>query len=69
MMLELYCINRKELFVKKELTYITTSRPKPASLRIKAAFSVTAAVASFFEESLLLLKKLRPGLAMEAITK
>lgn len=69
MVLELYCLNKKEVSAKKELKYPRLRRHKRVSTTVKPSFSILAAVISFFEESLLLLKKLKPGMAMETVTK
>lgn len=67
-MLELYCIN-KEAMAKKDLRYQRLTTRKPAQTIFKPAFSISAAMTSFFEESLLLLKKLKPKLAMATVTE
>ncbi len=67
--LEIYCLNKKKVSEKKELKYQRLGRRKSVNTTVKPSFSISAAVISFFEESLLLLKKLRPGMAMETVTK
>jgi hypothetical protein len=67
MMLELYCIN-KEAKAKKDLRYQRASRPKAARATERPVFLITTVI-SFFEESLLLLKKLKPKFAMATVTE
>ena len=67
MMLELYCIN-KESTSKKDLRYRRLGVRKPVRSAEKPVFVMTTVIA-FFEESLLLLKKLKPKFAMAAVTE
>ncbi len=68
-MLELYCITKEESSAKKVLKYQRLGKSKSVSGTVKSSFSISTAVISFFEESLLLLKKLKPGFAMATVTK
>jgi hypothetical protein len=67
MMLELYCIN-KEANSKKDLRYQRSATRKRVNTAEKPAFLITTVI-SFFEESLLLLKKLKPRFAMATVAE
>ena len=68
LLLEIYCINKKEADMKKELKpHSVIRRRSPARTIKKPSFSVTTTVISFFHESLLLLKKMKPGIAMATV--
>ena len=69
MMLEIYCINKKEASGKKDLKYQGVGLAKRGGSSVKPSFSISAAVISFFEESLLLLKKLKPRIAVTAVSE
>jgi len=68
-MLELYCINKKEAVAKKELKHQRLRLRRSVNPAQKSSYSITAAIISFFEESLLFLKKSKPGMAMAAVTE
>lgn len=67
MMLELYCLNKKEA-ASKGLKYQRLGA-RTVSSTAKPAFSISAAIVSFFEESFLLLKKVKPRMAMATVTE
>ena len=67
MALEIYCINKQEVSVRKELKYQGINLRKRDVSNVKPSFSIATAIISFFEESLLLLKKLRPRIAVTAV--
>lgn len=64
LMLQIYCINKKEAEKNKELKYIKPRAGRSISAASKPSYSISAMIASFFNESLLLLKKVRPGVAI-----
>lgn len=64
MILQIYCLNKKEGTTKKELKYEKLISGKSISATAKPSYSIPAKIVSFFNESLLLLKKIRPGVAM-----
>jgi len=68
-MLELYCINKEEASAKKDLKYQRLNVRKSVRPAAKPSFSIAAAIISFFEESLLLLKKLKPRMAMAPVSE
>src|SRR4051812_7528196 len=69
MMLEIYCINKKEASGKKDLKYQRIGVGKRSSSGVKPSFSIATVIISFFEESLLLLKKLKPRIAVTAVSE
>lgn len=68
MILEMYCLN-KQAVAKKDLRYQRLGISKQVTASKKPAFSISAVVTSFYEESLLLLKKLKPRFAMASVTE
>lgn len=69
MMLELYCINKKEVLASRQLKYQRLHERRSASTTAKPAFSLSAAIVSFFEESLFLLKKPKPQIVMATVAE
>ncbi len=63
LMLQLYCL-KKEATIKKELKYQKLSSGKLVAAASKPSYSISAMISSFVSESLLLLKKVRPGIAI-----
>ena len=68
MILEMYCLN-KQAVAKKDLRYQRLGISKRVSVAKKPSFSISSVVTSFYEESLLLLKKLKPKFAMATVTE
>lgn len=68
-MLEIYCINKKEAGAKRELKYQSLGVRKSVSRTVNPSFSIRGAISSFFEESLLLFRKLKPRMAMATVTE
>lgn len=64
MMLQIYCLNKKEAAIKKELKHEKLILNRSIPTASKPSYSITAMIVSFLNESLLLLKKLRPGVTM-----
>jgi len=68
-MLELYCINKKEGLHKDELKYHAVGVRKGATAEARPSFSIAATILSFFEESLFFLRKSKAGMAMATVTE
>ncbi|MEJ7678221.1 MAG: hypothetical protein WKG06_10245 [Segetibacter sp.] len=64
MMLQIYCLNKNEETMKKGLKYEKLVSGKSIPAASKPSYSISAMVVSFLNESLLLLKKVRPGVAI-----
>ena len=65
-MLQLYYINKKEASMKKHVKCEKLFSAKSIPAAPKPSYSISAKIHSFVSDSLLLLKKLRPGIAMVA---
>ena len=68
MILELYYLNKQQS-ARKDLRYQRLGAGKRVTVAKKPSFSISNAIASFYEESLLLLKKLKPKFAMATINE
>jgi hypothetical protein len=68
MMLEIYCINKRNA-IKKPLSCERALLHPSISTTVKPEFSISSALVAFFEESFLLLKKLKPRFAMATVSE
>lgn len=68
MMLQIYCLNKKEAAAKKELRYEGRIR-RPANAAAKPSLSISATIISYLNENLSLFKKGKTGMAMATVTE
>lgn len=64
LMLQLYYLNKKEATMKRELKYEKLFTKKTLPNTPKPSHVISGKIVSFYNESLVLLKKLRQGIAM-----
>ena len=64
LMLQIYYLTKKEQATKKELKYEKLYAGKSIPATSKPSYSISATIISFLNDSLLFLKKVRPGVAV-----
>ncbi len=64
LMLQLYYLNKKEATMKRELKYEKLFTKDSLPNTSKPSYIISGKLVSFYNESLLILKKLRQGIAM-----